>query len=253
MPPDTQHPKPALELLDVSKQFGDLRVLAGICLRIEPGDSVLLYGPNGAGKTTLLRILATLVRPTEGKVQYDGVDIHRNLAAAKAAIGFVSHTTFLYGELSARENLEFTGRLFGLADLPGRVGAALDLFHLRDRARTPVRELSRGYQQRVALARAFLHDPQFLLLDEPFTGLDAASAESLETLIKHLHKQGKALIFSTHDFEQGAALAERLVALEGGKIRFDGPLAIAPLAALRIGGRQEPGVRSQDSGGRDCA
>jgi len=220
-----------------------MRVLAGVSLRVEPGDAVLLYGPNGAGKTTLLRILATLVRPTEGNVCYNGADIHANLAAAKAAIGFVSHTTFLYGELSARENLEFTGRLFGLANLAGRVAATLDLFRLSERAGTPVRELSRGYQQRVALARAFLHDPQFLLLDEPFTGLDAASVESLENLMKKLREQGKALIFSTHDFEQGAALSERLVALEGGRVRFDGPLGVAPLAALRIGS-QKLGVRS---------
>ncbi len=179
MPPDTIPVRRALELRDVSKQFGHLQALSEVCLHVEPGDSVLLYGPNGAGKTTLLRVLATLARPSEGQVLYADGDVHQNPAAAKAAIGFVSHTTFLYGELSACENLEFAGTLFGLADLPRRIAAALDLFHLRERARTPVRELSRGYQQRVSLARAVLHDPQFLLLDEPFTGLDAASTESL--------------------------------------------------------------------------
>jgi len=111
----------------------------------------------------------------------------------------------------------------------------LDLFHLRERAETPVRELSRGYQQRVSLARAFLHDPQFLLLDEPFTGLDAASTESLQELMRNLRDQGKALIFSTHDFEQGRAIANRLVALEVGKVRYDGPMSAAPLAALQKG------------------
>jgi len=238
MPPDTPHPKPALELQGVSKQFGDFRALVDVSLRVEAGDSVLLYGPNGAGKTTLLRILATLVRPTEGKVFYNGADIHMNLAAGKTAIGFASHATFLYGELSAFENLEFTGRLFGLRDLAGHVAGVLELFHLRDRAATPVRELSRGYQQRVALARAFLHDPQFLLLDEPFTGLDAASVEALEKLLKEMRERGKAFIFSTHDFKQGAALADRLVALEAGKIRFDGPVGMAPLATLRIGNQK---------------
>jgi heme exporter protein A len=198
-------------------------------LRVEPGDSVLLYGPNGAGKTTLLRILSTLARPTEGQVLYDGQDILRNPAAAKSAIGFVSHTTFLYGELTARENLEFVGKLFGLANFPHRLAIVLDLFRLRERAETPVRELSRGYQQRVSLARAFLHDPHFLLLDEPFTGLDAASTESLEALMRNLREQGKALIFSTHDYEQGRAIARRLVAVEGGKIRYDGPIDLAPV------------------------
>jgi heme exporter protein A len=168
---------------------------------------------------------------------YDGADILRDPAAAKAAIGFVSHTTFLYGELTVRENLEFTGKLFGLNNSPARVADVLELFRLRERAATPVRELSRGYQQRVTLARAFLHDPQFLLLDEPFTGLDAASTESLEALMRDLQGQGKALIFSTHGFEQGAAIARRLVALERGKVRYDGPVSAAPLAALRKGDR----------------
>ena len=234
MPLDTARVRPTLELRGVSKQFSDLRALSDVCLRIEPGDSVLLYGPNGAGKTTLLRVLSTLARPTEGQVLFAGADVQRNLAAAKAAIGFISHTTFLYGELSARENLEFTGRLFGLPNLQQRMDAVLDLFRLRERAKTPVRELSRGYQQRASLARAFLHDPQFLLLDEPFTGLDAASAESLQELLQRLPEQGKALVFSTHNFDQGTAIAQRLVALEGGRVRFDGPLSLAPLPALRI-------------------
>jgi heme exporter protein A len=164
---------------------------------------------------------------------YDDADVLRNPAAAKAAIGFVSHATFLYGELTVRENLEFAGKLFGLAELPQRVAGVLDLFHLRERAETPVRELSRGYQQRVSLARAFLHDPGFLLLDEPFTGLDAASTESLEGLMRDLQAQGKALIFSTHSYEQGAAIARRLVALEGGKVRYDGPVSSAPRTGVR--------------------
>ena len=244
MPSDALRAKPALELRDVSKQFGVFQALNDVCLRVEPGDSILLYGPNGAGKTTLLRVLSTLARPSEGKVLYDGADVHANPAAAKGAIGFVSHTTFLYGELTVRENLEFVGKLFGLADSHQLVAGALDLFGLAERATTPVRELSRGYQQRVTLARAFLHDPQFLLLDEPFTGLDAASTESLQSLMRRLQEQGKALIFSTHDYEQGRAIARRLVALEGGKVRYDGPIQAAPLAALR------KGVRSQGSGAR---
>jgi heme exporter protein A len=230
---DKPSANPALELRDVSKQFGDFQALRGVCLRVEPGDSILLYGPNGAGKTTLLRVLSTLARPSEGTVLYDGADVVADPTAAKAAIGFVSHTTFLYGELTARENLEFVGKLFGLTDLPQRMAAVLDLFHLRERAETPVRELSRGYQQRVSLARAFLHDPQFLLLDEPFTGLDAASTESLLDLMRSLQGQGKGLIFSTHDFEQGRAIARRLVALERGKVKYDGPIDLAPVAALR--------------------
>jgi heme exporter protein A len=227
MPSDIPPVRAALELRDVSKQFGHFQALRGVSLRVEPGDAILLFGPNGAGKTTLLRVLSTLARPSEGRVLYNGSDVLANPSAAKAAIGFVSHTTFLYGELTARENLEFAGKLFGLRDLRQRVARVLDLFHLEPRAETAVRELSRGYQQRVSLARAFLHDPEFLLLDEPFTGLDAASTESLQGLVRRLQGEGKALIFSTHDFAQGAAMAQRLVRLEAGRVRYDGPLKSA--------------------------
>ena len=235
MRPDTPSAKPALELRDVSKHFGEFQALMGVNLRIEAGDSVLLYGPNGAGKTTLLRMLATLARPSEGQALYGGSDVHRDPSAAKAAIGFVSHASFLYGELTVGENLEFTGKLFGVVNLRQRLDTVIDLFRLRERIRTPVSELSRGYQQRVSLARAFLHDPDFLLLDEPFTGLDAASTSSLQDLMRQLREQGKGLVFSTHNFEQGAALAERLVAVEDGRVRYDGPLSMAPLDSLRIG------------------
>lgn len=240
MPSDTPHARPALELRDVSKQFGILQALDRVCLRVEPGDSILLYGSNGAGKTTLLRVLSTLARPSEGTVLYNGTDVHANPAAAKSAIGFVSHATFLYGELTVRENLEFAGKLFGLADPGQRIAAVLDLFRLQSRTATPVRELSRGYQQRVSLARAFLHDPQFLLLDEPFTGLDAASTEALLTVMRRLQEQGKALIFSTHDFHQGEAIARRLVALEAGRVRYDGPVNSAAPGAFRGEEKHQP-------------
>lgn len=234
MPPDTSRAEQALELRDVSKFFGALAALTRVQLRIAPGDAVLLYGANGAGKTTLLRILAGLCRPSEGQVFFRGQDFHRDPAAGKAQIGFVSHATFLYGELSARENLKFFGTLFGLRELDKKISAALDLFAVRDRARESVRDLSRGLQQRVSLARAFLHDPDFLLLDEPFTGLDAAATENLQVLLRRVPEQGKALVFSTHDFEQGMGIARRLVALEEGRVRYDGPLRLAPLEALRI-------------------
>ncbi len=234
MPPVTPTASAALELQDVSKFFGDLVALQGVRLRVEAGESVLVYGPNGAGKTTLLRVLALAARPTEGRVLFDGREVRRDMEAAKNAIGFVSHATFLYGELTGRENLRFYATLFGLPERERKIDRALEMFQVRDRAGVPVRELSRGLQQRVSLARAFLHDPRFLLLDEPFTGLDAATTELLENLLRRLPEQGKALIFSTHDFEQGAAIARRLVALEGGRVRYDGPFAHAPLEALRI-------------------
>jgi heme exporter protein A len=234
MPPETSRAEPVLEARDVYKYFGDCAALKGVGLRLVPGDSVLLWGPNGAGKTTLLRVLAGLSRPHHGEVVFAGQSLGRNPAASKAAIGFVSHATLLYGELTARENLRFFGRLFGLGELEKKINAALDLFALGERADEPVRRLSRGLLQRATLARAFLHEPRFLLLDEPFTGLDAEATKNLRSLLDRLPAEGKALAFSGHNFEQGAAIARRLIALEAGRVRYDGPLEIAPLSALHI-------------------
>ncbi|MEJ2008498.1 MAG: heme ABC exporter ATP-binding protein CcmA [Acidobacteriota bacterium] len=234
MPPQDHITKPVLEVRNVTKFFGDLAALKEVSLSITCGESALLYGPNGAGKTTLLRMLASLARPSSGEILFDGRNIEHHGTRAKAAIGFVSHATFLYGELTVRENLKFFGSLFGLDNLDKRIDAALDLFDMRSRSDVFARDLSRGLQQRASLARAFLHDPGFVILDEPFTGLDSESAKNLEGLMLRLPEQGRALLFSTHDFDQGAALAKRLIALRAGRVRYDGPLTAAPLDDLGI-------------------
>jgi heme exporter protein A len=234
MPPAATRPKQSFELIDVSKFYGELEALRSIRFQVAPGDSILLYGANGAGKTTLLRTLASLSRPSQGQVFFGGQAVDRNPQAAKTAVGFVSHTTFLYGDLTARENLRFIGKLFGLQALEEKIDRALELFTMQDRASEPVRQLSRGLQQRVSLARAFLHDPDFFFLDEPFTGLDASATENLQAILCRLPDHGKALVFSAHDFERGVAIARRLVALEKGKVRYDGELKHAPVAALGI-------------------
>jgi heme ABC exporter ATP-binding subunit CcmA len=224
----------ALELFNVSKYFGDLEALRGVRFQVSRGDSVLLFGPNGAGKTTLLRTLAALSHPSEGEVRFGGRDFYSDPETAKAAIGFVTHATLLYSELTARENLRFTGKLFGLQALEDKIDRALELFAMQDRGHEPIRQLSRGLQQRVALARAFLHDPDFLLLDEPFTGLDARATDNLQSILCGLAGQGKAVVFSVHDFDLGASIGQRLVALERGSVRYDGALKDAPLKSLGI-------------------
>jgi len=234
MPPAATRADQSLELSNVSKFFGDLVALKDVCFQVTPGESVLLFGPNGAGKTTLLRTLAALSRPSEGQVRFGGANLYHDPQTAKATIGFVSHATFLYGELTARENLRFTGKLFGLHNVDEKIERALELFAVKDRGNEPVRQLSRGLQQRVSLARAFLHDPDYLLLDEPFTGLDARAMDNLQTILSRLPEQGKALVFSAHDFGRAATIARRLVALERGSVRYDGKLSAAPLGALGI-------------------
>ncbi|MGH9406999.1 MAG: heme ABC exporter ATP-binding protein CcmA [Terriglobia bacterium] len=236
MPPDAAATEPVLETRGLAKYFGETPALKGVTLRISRGESVLIYGPNGAGKTTLLRTLALLCEPSEGELLLAGARIGRNPPSAKAKFGFVSHATYLYGDLSARENLRFAGDLFGLSRLESRIAELLDQFGLRQRAAERVRNLSRGFQQRVTLARALLHDPEILLLDEPFTGLDAQSAAGLEALLRTLAHQGKAVVFSTHSFAQGAAIASRCVLLERGRVRYDGPVDRAPVSSREPSG-----------------
>jgi heme ABC exporter ATP-binding subunit CcmA len=234
MPPGNHITKPVLQVRNVTKFFGDLAALKEVSLGLACGEAALLYGPNGAGKTTLLRMIVALARPSSGEVLFDGRNIEQDGAGAKAAIGFVSHATFLYGELTVRENLKFFGSLFRLSHLEKKIDAALEMFEMRSREDAFTRDLSRGLQQRASLARAFLHDPDVVILDEPFTGLDHQSVKKLEDLLQRLPEQGKALLFSNHDFEQGAALAKRLIALKAGRVRYDGPLDIAPLQSLGI-------------------
>src|SRR5487761_360623 len=223
MPRDTTRAESQLEARGLRKYFG-----------MATGESILLYGANGAGKTTLLRVLASLTEPSEGEILLDGRKMDRRPAALRSRIGFVSHATFLYDDLTIRENLALAGKLFGLSDLNRKIGAALETFALSDRSRQAVRSLSRGLQQRVTLARALLHDPDFILLDEPFTGLDVHSAAALQALLRRLPGEGKAVAFSTHNFVQGASIARRLVALEKGCVSYDGPIAGAP-AGIRVG------------------
>jgi heme exporter protein A len=223
-----------LELRRVSKYFGDSAALRNVSLRFSSGECVLIYGPNGAGKTTLLRMLASLSQPTEGEIWLDGDRVPRQSAEYKRRIGFVSHATLLYDDLTVQENLRLAGKLFGLTGLDARIDFLLDLFAVQERRTELVRTLSRGLQQRVTLVRALLHEPDFVLLDEPFTGLDAASSSSLENVLRRLAEQGHAVIFSTHDFAQGASIAGRLVALEKGRLHYDGPVSEAACTLLRI-------------------
>jgi len=234
MPTETLQAPDHFELRKVFKYFGDLAALQDVTLQIGKGESIFIYGPNGAGKTTLLRILSTLARPAEGDVLFAGRAIHSDPVPARRRTGFVSHQTFLYGDLTVRENLKLAATLFALSEPERRIAAALEMFSITHRAEDQVRKLSRGLKQRATLARALLHDPEFILLDEPFTGLDAASVSQLEALMRLWPEQGKTVVFSTHQFAQGAGLASRLVSMAAGRVKYDGPMQGAPLNELGI-------------------
>lgn len=205
----------------LTKQFGPFMALKGIDLNIRPGEFVTIVGPNGAGKTTLLRILATLSRPTGGRVSIAGHDLPKGAGDARRHIGLLSHQPLLYGDLTAEENLRFFGRLYSVPNLEKRILdllAEVDLLHRRaDRART----FSRGMQQRLAIARALMHDPDVVLLDEPFTGLDPDASDRLEELLRGLNNGSRTIVMTIHDLDRGWAMCNRALVLARGKIVYE--------------------------------
>ncbi len=204
---------------EVSKRYGAQWALRKVSLQIAAGELVLLRGPNGSGKSTLLRIAATLTRPSTGEVRYSNAG-RKDPRDAKARIGLVAHSTLLYDDLSAAENLRFFGSLFGLSDAGRRAEAALESVGLAERRDGLVRTLSRGMRQRLSLARALLHGPGLLLLDEPATGLDQEARNWLEHTLAGLHAAGCTVLMSTHAGEPVPAAA-RSVWLERGQIVRD--------------------------------
>ena len=202
----------------VSRHYGRRRALSRVSIDCRAGQVVGVLGPNGAGKSTLLGVLSTLIRPSSGAVLYGGRASTAWGEPLRARIGMLGHDLFLYGDLSARENLAFFGRLYGLPDLNGRLEDGLREARLTDRANDRVSGFSRGLRQRLALERALLHNPRLLLLDEPFTGLDDESTGLLVERLKALRARGTIVVMATHDFESADAIVDVPVCLRDGRL-----------------------------------
>jgi heme exporter protein A len=210
-----------LEARGLQRSFGRVRILHGLDLSLRPGEALAIIGPNGAGKTTLLRLLAGLIRPSAGEVRILGQRLGREVGSARRGLGVLLHQSLLYDDLTLLENLTFAARLYGL-DRPGAVAAAaLEEAGLADRAGDLPRRLSRGLLQRAAIARALLHAPRLLLLDEPFTGLDATAAARLRIDLHRRLKQGLGLVIVTHHLAEVWDLASRVAVLVGGRWAAD--------------------------------
>lgn len=207
---------PSLRAAGLGKWIDGREVLRAIDLEIQAGECVALLGSNGAGKTTLLRIGATLTPPSSGRLELFGRAVGRDSAAARARIGLVGHQLMLYRGLTVRENLELFARLYGVERPAERANELIALVGLEGRGEDAVRALSRGMAQRAAIARALVHEPDLLLADEPFTGLDAASAGVLERVLGAAGERGRAVLFATHDVGQALRLADRVVVLGAG-------------------------------------
>jgi heme ABC exporter ATP-binding subunit CcmA len=207
-----------VEADNVSRQFGRRRALSKVTMSARAGEVLVLLGPNGAGKSTLLNILSSLMRPTSGAVRYGRVTAAEAGDAIRSRIGYLGHELFLYTDLTARENLEFAAKLYNLNDARSAVDAALERARLSDRGGDRVAEFSRGMRQRLALERALLHRPRLVLLDEPFTGLDEASAGILAARLRELAAAGAIVWTAVHDFDRAAEVATRTMVLDRGKM-----------------------------------
>lgn len=217
---ETSGTTPAIEVRGLVKRFGPLRAVDGLDLSVARGEFLTLFGPNGAGKTTLVRMLATLSYPSAGEVLILGSPLREIRSRTRSRIGVVSHASFLYGALSARDNLLFYARMFEVPQPARRVEQVLDLVDLRARQRDAVRTFSRGLVQRCSIARALLHEPDILLLDEPFSGLDPTASNRLSTLLEQAHEGGRTLVMTSHDLDRGLQLADRIAILDRGRLAF---------------------------------
>jgi heme exporter protein A len=217
---------PIVEVAELTREFGPRQAVAGVTFSLAPGECLALFGPNGAGKTTLLRVLAGLLKPTSGTAQISGIPLPGG-PLARSRVGLISHHTMLYDALSARENVSFSSRLYGIRDPGARVENSLRQMSMLERADAPVRSLSRGMQQRVSIARAMVHSPQLVLADEPYNGLDESGARALTAVLQELRSAGTAIIVVTHNLVEGLSLATHAAVMQRGRfVRYDAASSI---------------------------
>ena len=227
MAPESESPPsaittPVLEARGIVREYGAVIAVAGIDLSLERGDFLTVFGPNGAGKSTLLGLLAGALRPTRGDVFLNGTRLDFGAVDWRRNIGVLSHQGFLYAQLTVEENLRFYGRLYGLGDLDRRIPERLAHVSLKDRSSSLVGQLSQGMRQRLALARALLHDPEVVLLDEPYTGLDPSAAAVLRGVLTELKDGRRTVVMVTHNLGEGLALASHVAIQVRGRFAWQG-------------------------------
>ena len=216
-----------LEGRGLRKRFGDIIAVDGISVALESGRILAVLGPNGAGKTTTVAMLAGLTTPDAGDVLIGGRPLAGDTDPAKRRMGLVPQDLALYEELSARDNLQFFGALYGLAGdaLERAMTSALELVGLAERARDRVAKYSGGMKRRLNLAAELLHDPDVVLLDEPTVGVDPQSRNAIFDNLESLKRRGKALLYTTHYMEEAERLADRIVIIDHGRVIADDTLA----------------------------
>jgi sodium transport system ATP-binding protein len=213
-----------IEVDSLSKRFGAVRALDGVSFKARDGKITGLLGPNGAGKSTCLRILSTVLRADTGVARVGGIDLAASELAARRELGVLPHNSGLYPQLTGRENIEYYGRLHGLAAtaLDARVDALIARLELGAIAERKAKGFSQGERTKVALARALVHDPQHLLLDEPTSGLDVMATRHLRDWLRELRAQGRCVLLSSHVMQEVEALVDELVIIAAGRVMLTG-------------------------------
>jgi heme exporter protein A len=216
-PPD--NPPPAVATVELARLFGRSAALAGVSLRVEPGRAIALLGPNGAGKTTLLRILSTAIRPTFGSAEVDGLDVARHGDLVRTRVAYLSHSSGLYDDLTAAENLRFAATMLGVprGETERRITEALEEVALSTNGAQRVAGFSAGMRKRLALARLLLSPHSLLLLDEPHAALDEDGMRLVDDLIRRWREVGITVLVASH-------AADRLRPMVDGSVRLDGGL-----------------------------
>jgi ABC-2 type transport system ATP-binding protein len=212
--------EPILICQDLKKSFGEIEAVKGISLQVARGEVFGLLGPNGAGKTTTISMLTGLLEPSGGRITVDGLDLNSHTNEVKAKMGLVPQEMALYMSLSARQNLMFFGRIYGLKgkDLRQRVDEVLEMIGLTERADDPVSDYSGGMKRRVNIGAGLLHKPQILFLDEPTVGVDPQSRNAIFESVETLNRAGMSVIYTTHYMEEAQRLCQRVAIVDEGQI-----------------------------------
>jgi len=210
----------AVEVKELSKSYGSLVAVDHISFEVKGKEIFGLLGPNGAGKTTTIRMICGMLRPTSGTAIIAGFDVSQKPQEVKRRIGLVPDISNLFGELSARVNLEFMGKLYGLDKKTRRerIDQVLELFHLKERQNDPVKYYSKGMHRRLTIAAALIHQPEILVMDEPTSGLDAQAARLVREITIDLNKEGRAILLTTHQIDEADRLAQRVGIIDRGHL-----------------------------------
>ena len=211
-----------LEAKGLVREYGPVVAVNGVDLSLQQGEFLGIFGPNGAGKSSLLGMLGGGLRPTSGSVSICGEPLNFSEVDWRYRVGVLSHQGFLYEQLTAKENLQYYGQLFGLTELDSRIGRRLEQVGLTERAGSRVSELSHGMRHRLSLARTLLHDPDVVLLDEPFTGLDPSASAVLRDVLRELKDGSRTVVMVTHNLSEGLELATHITIQVSGRLAWQG-------------------------------